>query len=125
MKEIDGSGDAEGLLEEEEMEELAVGLPGWCFKGCKIVVWGEAGTVGRRVMECLVRFGGGECMEILEREKGVTHVVVENEGEAREVRGVLMEWVGAGQELPRVVGGAWVEEGIKEGTKLEEERFTV
>lgn len=123
MGRIDGSGTADGLLSDDEMEMLGE-LPGWCLKGCKVVIYGIEKGVERKSLTIMIRIVGGEVVEELERGIGVSHVVVEEREKAVEVRKVLMEWVGE-ERMPRVVGKEWVEECVKEGTRLEEERFAI
>ncbi|KAF2462080.1 hypothetical protein BDY21DRAFT_383129 [Lineolata rhizophorae] len=120
-------------LEEEgiRLEEIKT----WLFKGC--VVWfaygdeaeAEEGEERRRVRranwevdlaETTVKFAGGKVVRDVSLE-GVTHVVFGRE------RGLLDEVKRAldGLKRPHIVSLDWVTESWKEGTLIDEDRFTI
>ena len=111
----------------EEMEARQTGLGegrGWMFAGLTLcfVTHPEAVNAQAEIATMHAQFAGAKVSQDIEDES-VTHVVVANQDrdEVKELR----SQVSRRPRLPRLVTLDWIEQCWKEGTRLDEERFSV
>jgi DNA ligase-4 len=108
-------------------------VKGWLFRGLRIYSDfgirsnGEKSSLdfgGQdlriKLASNLARFAGAEPVEDLEDES-ITHVVI---GADSPRLGLVRKEISARRRLPRVVTADWIEDSWKEGTLLDEERYT-
>jgi len=116
-----------------------VDLPGWMFRGAavfldqhnsesemRLLVDGKESLASLRDAELdaagtVVKFEGGRVVEWLE-DHATTHILV---GKDRTRLKLLREAVSHRVPVARIVSVDWVVESFREGTRLDEERFTV
>jgi DNA ligase-4 len=136
--------DKMGVVKEINVDDIASKLPGsenirgWIFRGLTVHFdpvtksqlngddhdtspGGVEKDMQRReeAASWTLCFGGGLLSEELNNER-VTHVVVHEKSNLRQIRGTLT----SRSRLPRIVTRQWIEESWKERTLLDEERFT-
>jgi DNA ligase 4 len=108
-------------------------VKGWLFTGLRIYLDFGIKPNGERsaldfdeqdlrikLASNLARFAGAKLVEDLEDES-ITHVVI---GADSPRLGTVREEISTRRRLPRMVTADWVEESWKEGTLLDEERYT-